>query len=45
MIIVSKDGSGQFSTVQDALNSIPENNSVEIQIYIKMVYIKKNYLY
>lgn len=35
MIVVSKDGSGQFSTVQDALNSIPDNNSGEIQIYIK----------
>jgi pectinesterase len=35
MIIVSKDGNGIFTTVQDALDSIPENNSVEIEIYIK----------
>lgn len=35
MIIVSKDGSGQFATVQDALDSISKNNSVEIEIYIK----------
>ncbi|OOM81990.1 pectinesterase A precursor [Clostridium puniceum] len=35
MITVSKDGSGQFNTIQAALDSIPENNSTEIEIYIK----------
>lgn len=35
MIIVSKDGSGQFKTVQAAIDSVPENNSTEVEIYIK----------
>jgi pectinesterase len=35
MIIVSKDGNGQFKTIQAAIDSIPENNSEEVEIYIK----------
>jgi len=35
MIIVSKDGSGQFDNVQAAIDSLPENNTEKIEIYIK----------
>lgn len=35
MIIVSKDASGQFTTIQSAIDSISENNSEKIEIYIK----------
>lgn len=35
MIIVSKDGNEQFKTIQAAIDSIPENNSKEVEIYIK----------
>lgn len=35
MITVAKDGSGQYNTIQAALDSIPENNFEEIIIYIK----------
>jgi pectinesterase len=35
MIIVAKDGKGQFDTIQAAVDSIKENNSEKIEIYIK----------
>lgn len=35
MITVAKDGSGDFTSVQEAVNSIPEQNSEPITIYIK----------
>lgn len=35
MITVSQDGSGQYNTIQAALDSIPENNFEEIIVYIK----------
>lgn len=35
MIIVAKDGSGQFYNIQDAIDEISLNNDKEIQIYIK----------
>ncbi len=34
-IIVAKDGSGDFSTIQDALNSVPQNNQELVIILIK----------
>ena len=34
-ITVAKDGSGSFTTVQDALNSVPFNNRKPILIFIK----------
>ena len=34
-IIVAKDGTGQFTSIQSALNSIPKNNSTKIVILIK----------
>lgn len=34
-IIVAEDGSGMFKTVQDALNSVPKNNSKNVTILIK----------
>ncbi len=34
-IIVAKDGSGKYSTVQEALNKIPLNNTKPVTIYIK----------
>lgn len=34
-IVVAKDGSGQFSTVQAAVNSAPNNSQTTIRIYIK----------
>lgn len=34
-IVVSKDGSGDFKTVQEAINSVPENNVNPVIIYIK----------
>ncbi len=35
MIIVSKDGSGDFKTIQAAINSVPETNDKEVEIFIK----------
>lgn len=34
-IIVAKDGSGQFTSIQAAINSIPQNNSQQVVIFIK----------
>jgi pectinesterase len=34
-LIVAKDGSGQFSTVQAALNAVPESNTKPVTIFIK----------
>lgn len=35
MIVVAKDGTGDFTAVQDAVNSIPSNNTIRTVIYIK----------
>lgn len=35
MIIVSKDGSGDFKTIQAAINSVQETNDKEVEIFIK----------
>lgn len=34
-MIVAKDGSGDYSNLQEAINSIADNNSEEVIIYIK----------
>ncbi len=34
-IIVAKDGSGKFKTIQEAINSVPANNSKNITILVK----------
>ena len=34
-MIVAKDGSGAFTTIQEAVDSIPENNKERVTIYIK----------
>src|SRR5688572_6450718 len=34
-IIVAKDGSGNFKTVQEALNAIPSGNKKPVSVYIK----------
>jgi pectinesterase len=50
-IIVAKDGTGKFSTVQSAIDSIPDNNSKKVVIYIKngtykeVVTVRKNNLH
>ncbi|MBW9171276.1 hypothetical protein K2F43_08665 [Clostridium estertheticum] len=44
-MIVSKDGSGDFKTVQDAINSLPSTNKEKIVIDIKNgIYKKKIYI-
>jgi len=44
-IIVSKDGSGNFMTIQEALNSIPENEDKQFIIYIKNgIYYEKLFI-
>ena len=44
-IVVSKDGTGQYSTVQEAFNSIPKNNRNRVTIFIKMgIYKEKLHL-
>jgi pectin methylesterase-like acyl-CoA thioesterase/lysophospholipase L1-like esterase len=35
MILVAQDGSGQFTAIQDAIDSIPADNSQRVEIYIK----------
>lgn len=35
MIIVANDGSGQFISIQDAIDSIPKENDCEVEIFIK----------
>lgn len=45
MLTVAQDGSGNFKSVQDALNSIPVNNSKRFIIYIRNgVYKEKLFL-
>ena len=34
-IVVAKDGSGKYETVQQALNAVPLNNKMPITIFIK----------
>lgn len=34
-MIVAQDGTGQFLTIQEAIDSIPKGNSSRINIYIK----------
>ena len=34
-MIVAKDGSGQFDSVQAAIDAVPENNKERVYIYIK----------
>jgi pectinesterase len=34
-IVVAKDGSGKFTSVQAALNAIPANNTKPVEIYVK----------
>jgi pectinesterase len=44
-IIVAKDGSGNYKTVQQALNAVPRNNKTPIVIFIRNgVYKEKLYL-
>ncbi|OPZ03266.1 MAG: Pectinesterase [Bacteroidetes bacterium ADurb.BinA395] len=49
-IVVAKDGSGDFTTIQDAINSIPTSNNdwktivVKNGIYNEHVMIKSNYI-
>lgn len=50
-IIVAKDGTGKFTTVQAAIDSVPDGNSKQVVIYIKngiykeVVTIRKNNIY
>lgn len=45
MIIVSKDGTGDFSTIQDAVSSIPKENTTPVTIFIKSgTYVEKLYI-
>lgn len=44
-ITVAKDGSGNFTTVQEALNAVPVNNKKTVTIFIKNgIYKEKLYL-
>lgn len=44
-IIVAKDGSGDYTRVQDALNAVPVNNKKPVTIFIKNgIYKEKLYL-
>lgn len=45
IIVVAQDGSGNFSTVQAACNSIPENNKSAVTVFIKNgIYREKLYI-
>jgi len=45
MLVVAKDGSGDFTNVQDAINSIDDNNKERVFIYIKKgIYKQKLYI-
>lgn len=44
-IVVAKDGSGDFTTINDAINSLPQKSKNETIIYIKEgVYVEKVFL-
>lgn len=44
-LIVAQDGSGNFRTVQEALNAIPKNNNKPFTVFIKNgIYKEKVYL-
>lgn len=46
MIIVANDGSGQFTKIQDAIDSIPQDNKSKVEIFIKKgVYKEKINVY
>jgi pectinesterase len=34
-MIVAQDGLGQFNTIQEAIDNIPEDNTARVVIYIK----------
>ncbi len=40
MITVAKDGSGDFSSVQAAINSVPKENTEPITIFVNSVLIQ-----
>lgn len=42
MLVVSADGSGNFSTINDAINFAPNNSLVRIVIYVKEGYYDEN---
>lgn len=44
-MIVAKDGSGDYKTVQEAVDQIPKNNEEQVKIYIKNgIYKEKLYI-
>ena len=49
-VVVAQDGSGNYKTIQDAINSIPADNYVESVIFIKKgtykekLFIDKNFI-
>jgi pectinesterase len=40
--VVAQDGTGQFRTVQEAFNAVPDFRKKPTTIYIKRGFIKKN---
>ena len=44
-IVVAKDGSGDFTSIQEALNSIPADNNIMVTVFIKKgIYREKIFL-
>ncbi|CAL9214543.1 unnamed protein product [Arabidopsis halleri] len=43
-LIVAKDGSSNFTTVNEAIAAAPENNAKRFVIYVKKGYTKKLYV-